>query len=320
VGIGTVSPVEKLDVHGNLNLDNTNPEILLNDNSDSTVEVSLRVNDEDFEIVEPEDAAAPQSSLGGQVWMKIINGDVGIGTTTPGAKLDVRGDIMLKSDSALLNSSSKNIIEDASGSGDVLYIARNPSGSQYTGGVRIYGGKGVLGLAITANNGRVGIGTTSPAQTLDVSGTTRSKIVQITGGSDVAERFNVNGDIDLIPGLIVSIDPDQPGELRVSDRAYDRTVAGCISGANGINPGLVIEQENSIMSGDYPVALTGRVYCYADAAYGSIEPGDLLTTSDTPGHMMVVKDYDRAHGSIIGKAMTGLKSGRGLILVLVTLQ
>jgi hypothetical protein len=66
--------------------------------------------------------------------------------------------------------------------------------------------------------------------------------------------------------------------------------------------------------------LTGRVYCWANASYGPIEPGDLLTTSDTPGHAMKVTDHAKAQGAIIGKAMTELKQGKGLVLVLVTLQ
>jgi len=68
------------------------------------------------------------------------------------------------------------------------------------------------------------------------------------------------------------------------------------------------------------VALTGRVYCLVDASYGAIEPGDLLTTSDTAGHAMKVTNHTKAHGAIIGKAMTRLEQGKGLVLVLVTLQ
>ena len=66
--------------------------------------------------------------------------------------------------------------------------------------------------------------------------------------------------------------------------------------------------------------MTGRVYCRADASAGAILPGDLLTTSDTPGHAMKATDHDRAQGAVIGKAMTGLKEGHGLVLVLVSLQ
>ena len=74
------------------------------------------------------------------------------------------------------------------------------------------------------------------------------------------------------------------------------------------------------MEGHALVALAGRVYCLADAGAGPIEPGDLLTTSSTPGHAMKATDGERSHGAIIGKAMTGLPGGTGLILVLVNLQ
>jgi hypothetical protein len=62
------------------------------------------------------------------------------------------------------------------------------------------------------------------------------------------------------------------------------------------------------------------VYCLVDAEYGAIEPGDLLTTSDTPGYAMRVDDSARASGATIGKAMGRLDGGRGLVLVLVGLQ
>jgi hypothetical protein len=57
-----------------------------------------------------------------------------------------------------------------------------------------------------------------------------------------------------------------------------------------------------------------------DASHGAICPGDLLTTSERPGHAMKVGESGRAQGAILGKAMTALKDGQGLVLVLVTLQ
>jgi hypothetical protein len=79
-------------------------------------------------------------------------------------------------------------------------------------------------------------------------------------------------------------------------------------------------QAGTVAEEAVPVALSGRVYCWADASYGSIQPGDLLTTSATPGHVMGVTDYERAQGAILGKAMGALEEGRGLVLVLVSLQ
>ncbi len=68
------------------------------------------------------------------------------------------------------------------------------------------------------------------------------------------------------------------------------------------------------------MALTGRVYVQADTSNGAIKPGDMLTTSGTPGRAMKVSDHLRAQGAILGKAMTGLRIGNGMVLVLVTLQ
>jgi hypothetical protein len=72
---------------------------------------------------------------------------------------------------------------------------------------------------------------------------------------------------------------------------------------------------------DHDVALAGRVYCNLDATETGVEPGDLLTTSPTPGYAMKATDYARAQGAILGKAMESLGKGqKGQILVLVTLQ
>ena len=149
--------------------------------------------------------------------------------------------------------------------------------------------------------------------------------IQINGGADIAEPFQVRpSDLDLghkiEPGMLVAIDPDRAGELRLSSQAYDRTVAGIISGAGGVNTGMTLQHKGTMADGDHPVALTGRVWCYVDADAGAIRPGDLLTTSEVPGHAMKVTDHDRAQGAIVGKAMTKLEHGRGLVLVLVSLQ
>jgi len=145
--------------------------------------------------------------------------------------------------------------------------------------------------------------------------------LEITGGSDLSEQFEITAPGGQPqPGQVVSIDPKRPGQLRVSARSYDRTVAGVISGAGGIRPGMLMGQRQSVADGAHPVALTGRVWCLCDTSSGIIEPGDLLTTSARPGHAMRAVDHQRAQGAIIGKAMSALKEGQGLVLVLVNLQ
>jgi hypothetical protein len=98
-------------------------------------------------------------------------------------------------------------------------------------------------------------------------------------------------------------------------------VAGIISGANGIQPGLTLGQKGTVADGEMPVASIGRVWCYVDAdAGGPVEAGDLLTTSNTPGHAMKASDNSAANGALLGKAMSALESGRGMVFVLVSLQ
>lgn len=171
--------------------------------------------------------------------------------------------------------------------------------------------------------GRVGIGTTNPAAHLHVVGTVRMNVLEIDGGSDVAEPYQVAAahEVEPKPGMLVEIDPNETGRMRVAKGAYNRAVAGVISGANGVRPGITLRQEGTVADGKLPVAGVGRVWAFCDAdANGPIQAGDLLTTSDTPGYAMRVTDHARANGAVIGKAMSRLERGQGLVLVFVSLK
>lgn len=71
------------------------------------------------------------------------------------------------------------------------------------------------------------------------------------------------------------------------------------------------------MEGEQNIALNGRVYALATAVNGPIKPGDLLTTSNLPGHAMKATDRELWPGAVIGKAMSKLEQGEGLVLVLI---
>ena len=153
---------------------------------------------------------------------------------------------------------------------------------------------------------------------LVASGVAQVNTLQILG-SDLAESFPAGGR-ELEPGTVLEIVGDAEGTLRESQSAYDTRVAGVVSGANGLPAGVILEGHHFGKEGKVPVAMSGRVWVKCDATREPIHVGDLLTTSDNPGHAMKAADPSRATGAILGKAMTSLESGRGLVLVLVSLQ
>jgi hypothetical protein len=162
----------------------------------------------------------------------------------------------------------------------------------------------------------------SPAGSLWLSDKVEAKELEVRG-SDVAEPYDVQplGNVRPEPGMVVTIDENKIGRMKLASRPYDTRVGGIISGANGIRPGVILRQPGTVADGAFPVAGIGRVWCWCDAdAGGPIKPGDLLTTSPTPGHAMRVRNRARAKGATIGKAMSSLKKSKGLVLVLVTLQ
>jgi hypothetical protein len=140
--------------------------------------------------------------------------------------------------------------------------------------------------------------------------------IQLTG-ADYAEEFDVIDAEVLAPGTVMVL--DESGAVRVSDSAYDHRVAGVISGAGGYKSAVIMDRRDP-GSARRALALMGKVYCKVDANFAPIGVGDLLTTSSTAGHAMKVTDRERALGSIIGKALKPLRTGRDLVPVLIALQ
>ncbi|MDQ1366620.1 MAG: hypothetical protein QOK20_2840 [Acidimicrobiaceae bacterium] len=142
-------------------------------------------------------------------------------------------------------------------------------------------------------------------------------VFHMVDGADFAEDFSVVGDAPVEPGMVVVL--DDSGGVRICDRPYDTRVAGVLSGAGDFRPAVILDRRAGRDALRMPLALTGKVYCLADATDSPIGVGDLLTTSPTPGHAMRATDRTRAFGSTLGKAMGALAGGRGLVPVLVGL-
>jgi hypothetical protein len=139
----------------------------------------------------------------------------------------------------------------------------------------------------------------------------------VLSGADCAEQFDTAGAKFIGPGTVVVI--DEEGVLRESLEAYDKKVAGVVSGAGDYKAALVLDRR-PLVEGRATVALLGKVCCKVDAQYGPIHVGDLLTTSPTPGHAMKAAEPGKAFGAVIGKALRRLDKGQGLIPILIALQ
>lgn len=146
--------------------------------------------------------------------------------------------------------------------------------------------------------------------------------VEVTGdirlaNADCAEDFDVSGVVKVEPGTVMVLGHE--GALSESQQAYDKRVAGVISGAGDYKPGIVLDKQQT-SENRQPIALMGKVFCKVDAQFGAIEVGDLLTTSPTPGHAMKASDSFKAFGAVIGKALRPLTEGQALIPILIALQ
>jgi hypothetical protein len=137
--------------------------------------------------------------------------------------------------------------------------------------------------------------------------------------ADCAEEFEVDTTCaqHVAPGTVMVL--GEEGKLEQSQKAYDKRVAGVVSGAGNYKPGIVLDKQESSNTRQ-PIALLGKVFCKVDAGHGAIEIGDLLTTSPTPGHAMKATDPLKAFGAVIGKALRPLGEGQGLIPILIALQ
>jgi hypothetical protein len=81
-------------------------------------------------------------------------------------------------------------------------------------------------------------------------------------GGDCAEEFNIVNKESVEQGTVMVIDNEDA--LLPSNQAYDKKVAGVISGAGNYNPGIVLDKRQT-QEKRMPIALVGKVYCKVDA-------------------------------------------------------
>lgn len=160
------------------------------------------------------------------------------------------------------------------------------------------------------------------ADFIDGDGRIITQELQINGGSDLSENFDITKDeaFRIRDGMLVSIDANIEGKLKITSCEKDTKIVGVISGANGIKTGMLMGQAGSEADGEYPIALVGRVFVLATDEDGEILPGDFLTSSKKKGYAKKVKNIAKSQGAIIGKAMGKRDKSTGYVLVLINLQ
>jgi hypothetical protein len=223
VGIGTISPSTKLHVAGIAQVAESGNSAFYGGNY-------VRVfNDQNYGFRNTGGTYIANISMSGNSYFN--GGNVGIGTTSPGAKLDVNGDVFINSNYTYSSAAANDLTIGKTTTGNHgITIATGPT---YTGS--IYFGDsdnndaGIIGyqhsdnsMKFTTNRsermritstGNVGIGTTSPTNKLDIRQST-------SGGSDV-----------LGTGAI-TIGSDNPywtfrgTATSLQDLAFDRSYAG----------------------------------------------------------------------------------------------
>jgi uncharacterized ParB-like nuclease family protein len=271
-------------------------------------------------------------------------GNVGIGTTNPVTVLHVKKDGAQLSSGSGANFYHNFAVQNTAGTKGLLLGYDNSSVLGLIGsiasdsGLAFYtnsGGTDAERFRIT-NTGNVGIGITpADGYKLDVNGKTN-----VTGNLNVAAGNGGLGNIvaegtifakyqdvaewvpsseQLAAGTVVVLDSTKSNHVISSSQSYDTRVAGVISAQPGIALG---EKSDSKVL----VATTGRVKVKVDASKGPIHIGDLLVTSDVPGVAMRSEPVEFAGrkmhmpGTLIGKALEPLTTGKGEILVLLSLQ
>lgn len=192
----------------------------------------------------------------------------------------------------------RSLIDENGGSSTAQYLFHGqydgtPSGSGY--------GLYITGETKNYISGDVGIGTSSPSDTLTVAGTgnfsgnvTASHFVGTATEAlyaDLAENYQADDTYE--PGTVLVFGGS--AEVTATNKTHDTRVAGVVS----TNPAYLMNKD----SGNTSLGLTGRLPCLVK---GPVDKGTLLVTSTTPGVAQALNDAYYKPGCVIGKSMNTL--------------
>jgi hypothetical protein len=108
----------------------------------------------------------------------ISSGNVGIGTSSPRVKLDLRSDAVIAAPTPLANAVTSGVFAIGDSVGSVVGLQLNGSSyDTYIQSRNMGAGSAAYNLLLQPLGGNVGIGTSSPTQTLHIKGETSANIV-----------------------------------------------------------------------------------------------------------------------------------------------
>jgi hypothetical protein len=275
------------------------------------------------------------------------NSRLGIGTTAPGATLNIFGttnSFRLSYDASnysTLSTGSTGILTMASSNGtqsaitlgagtaiDQLILFDGNTRDFYVGQddtddfFKIGSGAAVgSNTYLTINgSGNVGIGVTNPATykfyvDWNSDGASPAYVnnsnAWTNGSADYAEFFKTN-DPDLSPGEAVCVDINNSNAVKRCQRAEDPDLMGIVSTSPSVlgnaEPGREFDKNYVI------VGMLGQVPAKVSTENGQINPGDSLTAATKPGTLMKANAGD----STVGVALEPIQQGEGSIQVLIS--
>ena len=229
VGIGTTNPDAKLEVNGNIRIPNAGKIVFGTAGSPNDY---LELNDVNssgklLKLVQDGATRFDINGVNGNVYMQ---GDVGIGTTSPTKKLQVDGEIsgsdVYINDWGSVSASLATITgNDLDGSGTTSYIPKwSDSDTLTDSNITDDGNTITLDSTLYVTQSRVGIGTTEPSQSLEVVGN-----AEISGRVD-ASQVRVEGENR---SLVLTKTTDTDAHIAMITTGNDGDLDGFISSKNG---------------------------------------------------------------------------------------
>ena len=189
----------------------------------------------------------------------VVNGRIGILSTNPAGKMEIKspwGDWLFLRQDRNTDGGGFHIHNPW---GNSNQPQGEPNRNRLEIGYHSSNGTDLWGqLVIHGPTGNVGIGTVQPTEKLHVNGNIRVSGDIFLGNADCAEEFAVENLSVAEPGMVMVLKDDET--VCPSEKPYDRTAIGIVSGAGHYKPGIILNKKDDGIH-RVPIAIMGRVLC-----------------------------------------------------------